>query len=83
MGNLVYSANWGVSFGEVEVDVRVYDLETGKRVSYLELEGAEYVATDYANDEKNDIIYGVFWNEHGNGYELATVIQCPKQIPSQ
>ncbi|MDE7412306.1 MAG: choice-of-anchor J domain-containing protein [Muribaculaceae bacterium] len=73
MNNLVYSANWGVSFGDVEVDVRVYDLETGKRVSYLELEGAEYVATDYANDEKNDIIYGVFWNEYGNGYELATV----------
>ena len=73
MGNLVYTANWGVSFGEIEVDVRVYDLQTGSRVSYIELDGAEYVATDFATDEKNDIIYGVFWNEAGNGYELATV----------
>lgn len=73
MGNLVYTANWGVSFGDIEVDIRVYDLETGQRVAYRELDGSEYVATDFANDEVNDVIYGVFWDKSGNGYELATV----------
>lgn len=73
LGDKVYTANWGSSFGGVEVDVRVYNLETGTRESYVELSGVQYIATDFANDEKNGVVYGVFHNSDGSGYELATV----------
>ncbi len=74
LGDLFYTANWGSSFGGVEVDVRVYDLTTGTRKSYIELYGVGYIATDFAKHDESGTIYGAFYNDQGNGYELCTVV---------
>lgn len=71
VGSIYYSTYYFTFFGYYYVVVEAYDMETGELLSSRYASSFTALATDIALDPVSNKIYGCYYREDGDGFNLA------------